>query len=272
MVNRKMLPFKINLHEHEEYISSYIRTYGWWEPITTEILTELFNACDPNTIFVDIGANIGYFSLLAASRGIQTVAFEPVTANYSLMEKSIADNGYEKYIQSYRVPLSDKQEKITINVSSYNMGLCSTTRELHQDNFSYSETMIAEPLDSYFGASTQNNLIVKIDVELHEKKVLRGMEQTLTSGKVSHIILEISEYDSEIFDLLRTHGFQYCIDLGFSDRSHINPDTQYLKTKKYLGIVDTIIDYFQNTDKEELKKTGKSIQKMLLLYKTPSPV
>ena len=75
--------FILNLHESDEYISKYIRDNNTWEPLTTEIILELLKENTPDTVFVDIGANIGYFSMLAASKNFPVVAFEPVEANYS---------------------------------------------------------------------------------------------------------------------------------------------------------------------------------------------
>ena len=50
--------FKIRLHENE-YISNHIRENGWWEIHTTEVLLENFQRTHSNTVFVDVGANIG---------------------------------------------------------------------------------------------------------------------------------------------------------------------------------------------------------------------
>ena len=146
------------------------------------------------------------------------------------------------------------------------MGLCST-RDLGKEDFSYSQTSIAETLDDYFGENTQNNLIIKIDVEEQEKKVLQGMERTLASGKVTHIVLEIARHDAEIFDLLRKHGFHYCTNIAYGDeeKCYVDPDTHYLQTPKYLGTT--------NFAEEEMRKDKNEVkQKMLLFYKTPSPV
>ena len=80
--------FILNLHEGNEYISKYIRAYNCWEPLTTELILELFKQKTTDTVFVDIGANVGYFSMLAASKNIPVVAFEPVESNFSLLKKS----------------------------------------------------------------------------------------------------------------------------------------------------------------------------------------
>lgn len=80
--------FKINLHKHSEWISNFIRKNNYWDKIDTEILNEMFKK-NKNMIFVDIGANIGYFYLFLSSFGVKSIGFEPMKENYELFEKSI---------------------------------------------------------------------------------------------------------------------------------------------------------------------------------------
>jgi hypothetical protein len=122
-------------------------------------------------------------------------------------------------------------------------------------------------LDKYFGINTVNPLIIKIDVELMERKVLYGMEQTLASGKVTHIILEISKYESAIFDILRKYDYNYCIETGFDgEKTTVENKTSYLTQSKYFSNLQYIEDQMK-------KHIGdKNTQKMLLFYRTPQPV
>jgi FkbM family methyltransferase len=74
-------------------ISSSIATLGWFKLAQTEVLKKLVK---PQMTFVDIGANIGYFSLLASKlvgpNGL-VLAYEPEVLNYSLLVKSVVING-----------------------------------------------------------------------------------------------------------------------------------------------------------------------------------
>ncbi|MCX7827376.1 MAG: FkbM family methyltransferase, partial [Verrucomicrobiae bacterium] len=65
-----------------------------YEPYVT---TAICRFLKPGCVFVDIGANIGYHTLMAAARvgaGGSVIAFEPNPANCALLQKSIAANGF----------------------------------------------------------------------------------------------------------------------------------------------------------------------------------
>ena len=253
------MTLNLNLHPEGEYISDYIREWKCWEPITSEVLTEIFKAAPPNAVFVDIGANIGYFSLLAAQNGISVFAVEPIPANFELLQKTVRDNNLEEQITVITVPLWDKEESITLNVANTNMGLASI-RKLWDVDFSYSQVCTAYPLDKFFGPETTNTLIVKIDVEHSELRVLRGMKDTFHA--VSHILIEISIHEQEIFDILREYGFLYATEVGYDrEEKTVRPDTAHLKETKHKGTLEQL---------EKAMPDRKQI--MALFYKTPNPV
>lgn len=60
------------------------------------------------SVFWDIGANIGIYSLLAARRGIMTVAIEPLPANYAALCRAILDNGLSETVLPLGMGLSNK--------------------------------------------------------------------------------------------------------------------------------------------------------------------
>ena len=76
----------------DKHVSRKIREQGLWEPFETSLIVSRLNTGD---VFVDVGANIGYFTLIAASlvgdQG-QVYAFEPDPENYRLLEKNCAHN------------------------------------------------------------------------------------------------------------------------------------------------------------------------------------
>jgi hypothetical protein len=77
----------------DEVITPTLCRYGVWEPGETRFLRALVR---PGDVFVDVGAHVGYFSLLAASRVGEegaVIAVEPEPRNLRLLRANLARNG-----------------------------------------------------------------------------------------------------------------------------------------------------------------------------------
>ena len=250
------MTWNLNLHPAGEYISDYIRQWGCWKPITSEVLLEVLKA-EPQAIFVDVGANIGYFSLLAAEQGSRVFAIEPVVENFQLLQKTVLENNLEEQIIIAMVPLWEKEERITLIISNKNMGLASTRKS---QDFSYAQTCTAYPFDKFFGPKTTYKLVIKIDVEHAELQVLRGMKGSMHA--ITHILMELSLHDTEVFDILEEHGFLYAAEIGYDTAEKVvRADTSHLKDPKHLSTLAHMRD--------EMPKRARM---MILFYKTPNPV
>ena len=73
----------------DQYISKQIRHEGLWEP---RILTEAFQDIlyrDPQLGVLDIGANIGVYSLVSAAMGHNVISVEPYVGNYQRLHKAV---------------------------------------------------------------------------------------------------------------------------------------------------------------------------------------
>jgi FkbM family methyltransferase len=206
--------FRINLHDNKDYISRYIRTYGFWEKHATELVHQIIQL-NRNIVFIDIGANIGYFSLLVASSGIKSIAFEPIKENYELFEQSINENGFQNLIQTYKVALGDERKTSSFNVIKHNMGGSTSIDFLFnlQPDFKRDiEILLADD----FLYNIEDDMFIKMDVENMEVEVLNGMLKTLEKGKVKYILMEISKIDKpylEIFEILKKYKFNIGIHI-----------------------------------------------------------
>ena len=78
---------------------------GEFEPRETAIVENLFEFFD---VFVNIGANTGYYVCKALSRGIPVVAFEPNQLNVNILLKNIEANKFETDFHLFPLALSNK--------------------------------------------------------------------------------------------------------------------------------------------------------------------
>lgn len=134
----------------------------------------------PGDVFVDIGANIGVFSLMAAKRlgdDGMVHAFEPVSQSFERLKANLALNPHLRIV-AHRVGLSDHGGTATIYVPLHNnLGMAS----LHPfDDPAKTESIALSTLDEQVAVLGLARIdIVKIDVEGHELSVLKGGRQSL---------------------------------------------------------------------------------------------
>ena len=94
--------------------------YSEWEKHETDIFLDLFR---PGQNFLDVGANIGYYTCLAAARSPdgQVYAFEPDPDNFLLLQKNIELNNLDN-VSASQAALSDKAGTLTLYKSAENLG------------------------------------------------------------------------------------------------------------------------------------------------------
>jgi FkbM family methyltransferase len=180
-------PYKLMVHaEPDIYLSREILQHGVWEPFETQVICSLL---EPGNIFVDLGANIGWYSVMAGvlvgSRG-RVYSFEPDPKCFSLLTRNASLNGLENLTA----------EKLAVAHASG-----STNLYLHGDNFSDhrlydsgdgrdSVPVSAVSLDEYFSAATAPIDLLKIDIQGAEWHAFQGMRHILQRGLVERVIFE----------------------------------------------------------------------------------
>ena len=158
--------------------------------------TELFKKMvKEGMVVVDIGANIGYYSLIGAKlvgkNGI-VYAFEPEPSNYELLCKNAEVNGYanvvpvQKAVSNQRGVAKLWVNKACLVVSSFsenNVLAFSKGNVLEKDSFVEVETIT---LDGFFEDTVKNNRvdIIKIDTQGAEGLIVDGAEKILKSNNL----------------------------------------------------------------------------------------
>jgi FkbM family methyltransferase len=171
-----------------------------FEPHTSRTLRFFFSRA---ASFVDVGANYGFYSLLAAhwNPNLQVVAFEPVPQIFERLNRNIELNGLQQRIRSYCLALSDRSGPAKLYVPRSESRDFESTATLAQGNWQQRKGSPSLDLEAVsFGDFEKQHgsrlEIVKIDVEDHEANVLQGMQAAIQRDR-PFIVCEI---------LSRSHG------------------------------------------------------------------
>jgi FkbM family methyltransferase len=158
------------------------------EPWTTEWI----EAMAPGSVLYDVGANVGSYSLLAASRGIEVYAFEPMAANLMRLQQNVALNKYEKLVKSFGIGLGDRDSLQTVPFACFVPGYSS----VHSQALSICKQVFQLPilvmrLDNLVKMGLPTPEYIKIDVEEAEPAVLRGAREALTNPAFKGLMVEV---------------------------------------------------------------------------------
>jgi FkbM family methyltransferase len=205
---------------------------GRYEAEETDIAKTVIQ---PSDVAVDIGANIGYFSILMAKRCRYVYAFEPSRDNIEILEKNIRLNELSHKISAYRNAISDSVGEIKLHLCPLNHGMHRIYPSQHCVNV---EPVGSIKLDTMINLYPSVNFI-KMDVEGAELYALRGMRSTIEKWK-PNIMMEFhppSIYESgcnprDIYDYLK--NFDYDIML-IPEVDEISYEELYRRTNEPMG-------------------------------------
>lgn len=174
----------------------------------------------PGSTLVDIGANVGMYSVFSAIvRDVRVFAFEPESQNYALLNANIADNGLSDQVLAFPLALSDSMQLDKLYLSEFSGGgSCHSFAEkvgfdLKPRKSAFAQGAFSVTLDQLVesGAIPVPNYI-KLDVDGIEHKVLAGARKTLANAEVRGLIVELNTHLEEhnaVIDMLRSAGFSF---------------------------------------------------------------
>ena len=191
--------------------SDWIKLHGQHEAGTEKFILDHLR---PGTTFLDIGANVGYFSLLAATSGrARAVAFEPQREVADLLERSVATNRIDGLVRVERLALSNAPATARMTSCPGNTGhsrLAGADGEALQP---YPVAVAA--LDGWLEGNPLGTVSAcKIDTEGAELQVLQGMQRLLDRDGPAIVVEIIDEHlagfgasGAAISELLERHGY-----------------------------------------------------------------
>lgn len=207
-----------------------------WEMYITNILLKNLGE---DSDFLDVGANHGYFSIIATSK-IKTgrvVAIEPNPQLYSLVTKSMHFNGVAAFATCLNCAVSNQSGPVTLNFNPELAG----GGNLHplppdQDSSTTSVTIPGKTIDSLVAEQSLANLhLIKMDVEGWEPYAFAGMPQTLARFPHLKLLIEFSQ-----MAYTDAPGFFLDLKKSFKTVSQIAPDGTLTPLKDYDHYLETL--------------------------------
>ncbi|WP_205509327.1 FkbM family methyltransferase [Longitalea arenae] len=174
----------------------------------SELTKYFLNNVKEDSVFVDVGANFGYYSCLAAKRvnagkGGKVHSFEANRNAFALLQKNIMINWIDWNAVSLNyVALSDSEGTVQFKNYKYRFGgsqMDSYNEDSEGINTAEIVTVNAKKMDQILGAGARVDFI-KIDVEGAEFKVLKGAENVINNNPQVKLLIEWNN------DQFRGHG------------------------------------------------------------------
>ena len=172
---------------------------GSYEPDVTRLL---YDCLEPGSIFIDVGANVGYFSRLAGDivgeKG-KVFAFEVDGNNFMCLCQNISD--YSN-ILPFHFAISDKNAFLELNISTH--AACHSLVQTDNNLIGETSKVFSISLDHFWENYLEKERIdlLKIDVEGAEIQALDGMQKILSHGMVKNLIIEYCP------QILKNAGFE----------------------------------------------------------------
>ena len=184
------------------------RTFEFKEPETLEWI----NSFSPNDQLLDVGANLGIYTLFAASQGLKVIAIEPEALNYAMLNLNIRFNNFNSLIKSFCISLHDQNNVDYLNISSslsdwgaaqnnFNNKLDWTGKRTF--NPIYSQGSVGLSIDYFLKNISEEINHIKVDVDGNEFLIMKGAKELLSSNKLKTILIELVDGRDDYEDTVK---------------------------------------------------------------------
>lgn len=194
--------------------AAYYRVPDWPEMLVWQRVLE------PGDLFVDIGANVGLYTIWAADLGAEVVAFEPVEPSRRQLQDNIDLNGFGCLVHEQAVGAEPgrvqmegadlNRQHMVLDGGEPNPPTSGATAAVVDGPPTVEVVTLDDVLGERFAAG------VKVDVEGAERLVLEGASRALAEGRIGLLQLEwndlseslLGESRSVVAEILRGHGYE----------------------------------------------------------------
>lgn len=209
-------------NQDKEYFGFTMRTrrHYYDEKIVAQCLDEskdVYRMPKEPKVVIDVGANIGCISLVAAKQGAFVLAFEPSSENFETLEYNVKINGYQDRVQCINKGVGKAGlNKLYIHPS--NSGATSSyleQRGLDENNYQEVEFMSIHDVFKDYGLGYVD--LLKLDCEGSELDIINDLDDELASkiGQISvefhnkHLVEELIGRLSQWYRMEHLHRYEY---------------------------------------------------------------
>ena len=193
--------FEIDIRESIERKTYFIREYEKERMDQLHYFSKKINS----KILIDIGANIGFYSILFSDRFERIYSFEPNERNFKVLRKNIENNKL-KNIQVLNFGLGENEEILIGNSNTKGELFQTSGFAISKDN-KKGEKVIIKKGDDVLQFQNKT-LTIKIDVEGFEFFVLNGLKSTLINNMCILQIEIWEKYNDEVHQFLKLLGYK----------------------------------------------------------------
>jgi len=218
-IEDKISKKKINFSVSNEKTLWRAQTLLTKEPITIKWIRNF----EKNSVFYDIGANVGIYTIFATIiKDISVFSFEPEANNFQSLMENLIVNNLTHQVNAYPISISDKSSLTNLFLSRFEKGSShhmvdeSLDHNLQEKKFSLKQGIYSSSLDEIlytWNLPCPNYL--KIDVDGIESKIIYGAKKTLKNDDLKSILIEINinrDEDKDIINILKKNNFTYSQD------------------------------------------------------------
>lgn len=220
----------------------------------------LLHFLDAKSNFIDIGANVGVYSLLAAGiKKSRTIAIEPIPQTFQYLTTNIQLNQLENLITSYNIGLSDKKGELHFTKDK------DTINHVANSKSENTVSVNVDTLDNLLSHTSLSSTLIKLDVEGFEYHVLSGGSNTLNNENIMALIVELNG-SSNKYGLCDEMVDKQLVAYGF-EKYDYNPFTRELKAlTQFHHEANTL--YIRNSKLSVVKEKLRAAPPFQLLNKT----
>jgi FkbM family methyltransferase len=213
-------------------IEDHIIREACWEPQLMELMAVLMRA---NSVFVDVGANIGFHSLCIAARNPEARchAFEPHPEIFRQLTRNTRLSALKNITLHHYALAETHREGVFYlqDASAYNRGLSSSMPQSDLKNGWQEAPMRFEPLDDVLSEIDRSAVsLIKIDTQGSEREVLAGAQLTVSEARPAILFEFESRYHADpareindILSLLPKYEI-FCLKPSLAEMRRFNVD------------------------------------------------